>query len=252
VGERGGSALDRARPGGAAAAGRASAGAATNRGDAESALDRAGLIYGLSGPAGATSAAVVLQGTASDVERLTALAGTVAPARALVVPDPLRFLYLSRSHVGRRWFVRSIDGETEPATFGDALYAVEQLTLGAGERWDEPPLLLGHGQGGELALALAAIVPELLAGVVALDAVLPVVPGWERPACDAGGLPVLVLPGAQEPAAVERTRAELAAVGARVTVAPSHGEAAALGAALDEPLASWWAAEGPDGPPRSG
>jgi len=210
----------------------------------EAALDRAGLIYGLAGPADATAAAVVLQGTATDVERLTALAGATAPARALVVPDPLRFLYLSRSHVGRRWFVRSIDGETEPATFGDALYAVEQLTLGAHERWSEPPLLVGHGQGGELALALAAIVPERLAGVVALDATLPVVPGWERPACDAGGLPVIVLPGAHETAAIERTRAELAAIGARVTVAPSHGQAEALGPALDEPLASWWAAAG--------
>lgn len=231
--------------GGAAAIG----GAAAEVDGAAGALDRAGLIYGVSGPAGATAAAVVLQGTATDVERLTALAAAVSPARALVVPDPLRFLYLSRSHVGRRWFVRSIDGETEPATFGDALYAVEQLTLGARERWGEAPLLVGHGQGGELALALAAIVPELLAGVVALDAALPVVPGWERPAGDAGGLPVMVLPGAQAPAAVERTRTELAALGARVTVAASHGEAVKLGRALDEPLASWWAAEGPDGPP---
>ena len=159
-----------------------------------------------------------------------------------------RYAIPSRSHVGRRWFVRSIDGESEPATFGDALFAVEQLTVGARERWGEPPLLVGHGQGGELALALAAIVPELLAGVVALDASLPVVPGWERPACDAGGLPVLVLPGGQEPPAGERTRTELQAIGARVTVAPSHGEAAALGPALDDPLAAWWAAEGPDAP----
>ncbi len=218
-------------------------------GDERSAvLDRAGLIYGVSGSAGATAAAVVLQGTESDVERLTELAGAVAPARALVVPDPLRFLYLSRSHVGRRWFVRSIDGETEPATFGDALYAVEQLTLGARERWGEPPLLVGHGQGGELALALAAIVPELLAGVVALDATLPVVPGWERPACDAGGLPVMVLPGEQQTSVVGRARTELETIGARVTVAPSHGQSAALGPALDDPLAAWWAAEGPDGP----
>ncbi|MBB4662770.1 alpha/beta hydrolase [Conexibacter arvalis] len=213
------------------------------------ALDRAGLIYGLVEPGGGSdpaAPAIVLQGTGTDVERLTALARVAAPARALVVPEPLRFLYLSRAHVGRRWFVRSIDGETEPASFGDALYAVEQLTTGAREQWGAP-LLIGHGQGGELALALAAIVPELLAGVVALDAALPVVPGWERPACDAGGLPVLVLPGFQEEAAVARTRAELAAIGARVTVVPPRAEAAALGSVLDEAIAGWWAGEGPDG-----
>jgi pimeloyl-ACP methyl ester carboxylesterase len=216
------------------------------------ALERAGLIYGLVDPAGGGGAApappaIVLRGVSTDADRLTALAGALAPARRLVVPQPLRFLYLSRAHVGQRWFVRGIDGDTEPATFGDALYAVEQLAVGAAEAWG-PPLLVGHGQGGELALALAAIVPELLAGVVALDAALPVVPGWERPACAAGGLPVLLLPGAQEPGEIERTRAELTAVGARVTAVGAREEAVALGAALDATIASWWAGEGPDGP----
>jgi predicted esterase len=235
----------------------------------EAALERAGLIYGVvapiagggTGEAGGSPAAggagtrrpaapaVVLRGVETDVERLTALSGTIAPQRALVVPQPLRHLYLSRAHVGQRWFVTSIDGDNEPATFGDALYAVEQLTTGVRERWGAPPLLVGHGQGGELALALAAIVPELLAGVVALDAALPVVPGWERPACDAGGLPVLVLPGAQAQADGDRTRAELAALGARVTVVPAPEAATTLDTALDAELAAWWAAEGPDGQP---
>ena len=235
----------------------------------EAAFERAGLVYGVvepaaGGGAGATgraaagragtrppaAPAVVLRGVESDGERLTALAGALAPARTLVVPQPLRHLYLSRAHVGQRWFVTSIDGDVEPATFGDALYAVEQLTTGARERWGAPPLLVGHGQGGVLALALAAIAPELLAGVVALDATLPVVPGWERPACDAGGLPVIVLPGAQPGADAERTRDQLTAIGARVTVVAAARDAATtLATALDAELAAWWAAEGPDGPP---
>jgi len=223
---------------------------------AAEALDRAGLVYGVVAPAAAPDgapaagarAAIVLRGSDGDPERLTALAAAAAPARTLVVPEPLRFLYLSRAHVGQRWFVRSIDGETEPATFGDALYAVEQLTVGARERWGAPPLLVGHGQGGELALALGAIVPELLAGVVAIDAALPVVPGWERPPCEAGGLPVLLLPGGQEPVDGERTRAELSAIGARVTAVPAREAAISLAPPLAETVAEWWAAEGCDRP----
>ncbi len=220
------------------------------------ALDRAGLIYGLvdprdGGAASAAAPAVVLRGISTDVDRLTALAGAVAPARRLVVPEPLRFLYLGRAHVGQRWFVRSVDDETEPASFGDALFAVEQLTAGAREAAG-PPLLVGHGQGGELALALAAIVPELLAGVVALDAALPQVHGWERPECSAAGLPVLLLPAAQTAEEVERSRAELAAIGARATAVAPREEAAALGPALDDVIASWWRAEGPEGPAAQG
>lgn len=217
------------------------------------ALDRAGLIYGLTEPVqdggapGAAAPAVVLRGIATDVARLEALTGAAAPRRRQVTPEPLRFLYLSRAHVGQRWFVRGIDEEIEPASFADALFAVEQLTLGAGEQWGAP-LLVGHGQGGELALALAALMPELLAGVVALDAALPEVHGWERPATDAAGLPVLLLPAAQAGAETERTRAELTAIGARVTALASSEEAATLGPALDATIAGWWAAEGPDRP----
>lgn len=59
---------------------------------------------------------------------------------------------------------------------------------------------------------------------------------------------MLLLPGAQAAGEVERTRAELTALGARVTAVGAREEAVALGAALDETIASWWAGEGPDGP----
>ncbi|MDR9372746.1 hypothetical protein Q5424_26840, partial [Conexibacter sp. JD483] len=141
----------------------------------------------------------MLRGVATDPERLAALARVAAPARRLLVPEPLRFLYLGRHHVGQRWWVTGLDGEHEPATFGDALHAVEQFADGACEQWGAAPLLIGHGQGGELALALALLLGDRVGGVAAIDAALPRVPGWELPAPALAGLPVLLLPGAQPP-----------------------------------------------------
>lgn len=218
----------------------------------EQTLDRAGLAYYVDeAPTAAAGSTIVLRGVETNAARLSGLARAAAPAHRLVVPEPLRFLYLGRAHVGQRWFVTGLDGEIEPATFGDALYAVEQLAAGAHARWPAPQLLVGHGQGGALALALALLVPELLAGVVALDAVLPDVPGWERPSCRLDGLPVLLLPGAQAGSGAERTRAELAAAGARLTTvadAAACAEAAALGPALDDAVADWWRAVAPRPP----
>lgn len=222
------------------------------------ALDRAGLVYAVEEPAGAGAAGgegaaavgaagaegaagttIVLRGVATDPERLTALARAVAPARRLVVPEPLRFLYLGRHHVGQRWWVTGLDGEHEPATFGDALAAVERLADGVREQWGGAPLLVGHGQGGALALAVALLLGDRLGGVAAVDAALPEVPGWELPPVALGGLPVLLLPGLQPPGELERTRRALLAAGARLAEAPPSAEAAVLGPSLDAPLAGW-------------
>lgn len=107
----------------------------------EQTLDRAGLVYYVDdeppgqAQAGCAGSTIVLRGVETNAGRLSALARATAPAHRLVVPEPLRFLYLGRAHVGQRWFVSGIDGDVEPATFGDALYAVEQLTAGAHDRW---------------------------------------------------------------------------------------------------------------------
>ncbi|MDW5596436.1 hypothetical protein VSS74_18965 [Conexibacter stalactiti] len=190
----------------------------------------------------------MLRGVGTDAARLAELAAAVAPGHRRVVPEPPRFLYVGRDHVGQRWWVTSIDGEHEPATFGDALHAVEQLAAGIRAQWAAPSLLVGDGQGGELALALALIAPELVAGVVALDAALPQVPGWERPAAALDGLPVLLLPGAQPSAEIERTRRELLAAGARLSDGPpgiGAAEAALAGppgvdADASALAAGWW------------
>jgi pimeloyl-ACP methyl ester carboxylesterase len=206
------------------------------------ALDRAGLVYEVRAPAGEEirGTTIALGGTHTDEARLAALARATAGDHRVVLPEPLRFLYLSRDHVGRRWYVTSIDGEIEPATFADALYAVEQLAIAAHEQWDRPPLLIGHGQGGELALALALLVPDRLAGVAAVGAAIPQVAGWERPDCAAAGLPVLLVPGHGDDVAAARTRDELAATGARVVTTPGGAAADALQPSLDAVVAQWW------------
>jgi pimeloyl-ACP methyl ester carboxylesterase len=211
------------------------------------ALDRAGLVYEVRAPARGEirGTTIALGGTDTDDARLAGLARETAPDHRVVLPEPLRFLYLSRDHVGRRWYVTSIDGEIEPATFGDALYAVEQLATAAHEQWDRPPLLIGHGQGGELALALALLVPDRLAGVAAVGAAIPQVTGWERPDCAAGGLPVLVVPVQGHDMATARTRDELGAIGADVTTSPAIAAAHGLGPSLDAVVARWWRDAGP-------
>jgi pimeloyl-ACP methyl ester carboxylesterase len=208
------------------------------------ALDRAGLVYEVRAPAGGAIAGttIALGGTYTDDARLAALARATAPDHRVVLPEPLRFLYLSRDHTGRRWYVTSIDGAIEPATFADALYAVEQLTIAAHEQWERRPLLIGHGQGGELALALALLVPERLAGVAAVGAATPQVPGWERPDCAAVGLPVLLVPGPGHDVAVARTRDELAAIRAEVTTSAAIAADDALEPSLDAVVARWWRA----------
>jgi pimeloyl-ACP methyl ester carboxylesterase len=210
-------------------------------------LDRAGLVYEVRAPAGneIRGTTVALGGTGTDEARLAALAGATAGDHRVVLPEPLRFLYLSRDHVGRRWYVTGIDGEIEPATFGDALYAVEQLAIAAHEQWERPPLLIGHGQGGELALALALLIPDRLAGVAAVAAAIPQVPGWERSDCAAGGLPVLLVPGHGDDAGTARTRGALAAIGARVATSRSVGASDALEPWLDGVMARWWRDAGP-------
>jgi pimeloyl-ACP methyl ester carboxylesterase len=176
-------------------------------------LQRAGLVYELrNGDAAARDTLVVLPGAGLDEDALLATAG---PARRALLVEPPRVVYRGRHVVARRWYVENIDGSTEPATFADALGALEQFVRDAGERW-QAPVLAGAGQGGELCLALAVLRPEALAGVVAVDAAIPRVPGWEYPARRSGSLPIRLI-ARQRPADRDSVR-QLEALGAAVTV----------------------------------
>jgi hypothetical protein len=105
-------------------------------------------------------------------------------------------VYLARSVVGYTWFVGPLD-RPSPVHFGDAMQEIERFL------WDEIdrqsgdeaalPFLVGDEQGAIMALAMAGAVPDLLSGVVAINATFPTVPGWEPPLAPLAGLPILLV-----------------------------------------------------------
>jgi predicted esterase len=74
-------------------------------------------------------------------------------------------------HTGYVWYRVDDAGRVEPASFGDALLALEALALEvrAAEPRRLPLLAIGAGQGGTLARALSGLRPGLLQGVVTLS-----------------------------------------------------------------------------------
>ena len=105
-------------------------------------------------------------------------------------------VYLGRTVIGYTWYVGPLD-RPSPVHFGDAMQEIERFLWDEVDRQqtDAPvlPFLVGEEQGATMALAMAAAVPDLLSGVVAIDAMLPVVPGWDPPLAPLDGLPVLLV-----------------------------------------------------------
>jgi pimeloyl-ACP methyl ester carboxylesterase len=178
-------------------------------------LHRAGLVYELrNGGATTLDTHVALPGAGIDEDTLLAIAAAGTPSRRTLLVEPPRVIYRGRHIVGRRWYVYNIDGTIEPATFADAVGALELFVRDVGERWGSP-VVAGAGQGGELCLALAVLMPEALAGVVAVDAAVPRVRGWHYPARRCASLPILLI-ARQRPVDSDSVR-QLEALGAAVT-----------------------------------
>jgi hypothetical protein len=105
-------------------------------------------------------------------------------------------VYIARSIVGYTWFVGPLE-QPSPVHFGDSMQEIERFL------WDEVdrqstgeavlPFLVGDEQGAIMALAMAGAVPDLLSGVVAINATFPAVPGWEPPLAPLNGLPILIV-----------------------------------------------------------
>lgn len=104
-------------------------------------------------------------------------------------------VYLSRDIVGYTWFVGPLD-RPSPVHFGDAMQELERFLWDAVDRQPgdsaELPFLVGVEQGAIMALAMAAAVPDLISGVIAIEATFPTVPGWEPPLRPLEGLPILL------------------------------------------------------------
>jgi pimeloyl-ACP methyl ester carboxylesterase len=119
-----------------------------------------------------------------------------APDGRVISLESYKGVFVGRDIVGFTWYVGPLD-RPSPLFFGDALSEIERFLWDEVDRQEadeaELPFLVGVEQGGIMALATAGAVPDLLSGVIAIDAFLPIVPGWEPPLAPLEGLPVLVI-----------------------------------------------------------
>jgi pimeloyl-ACP methyl ester carboxylesterase len=119
-----------------------------------------------------------------------------APNGRVIGLESYKGIYIGREIVGYTWFVGPLD-RPSPLFFGDALSEIERFLWDEIDRQEpseaELPFLVGVEQGGIMALAAAGAAPDLLSGMIAIDAFLPIVPGWEPPLAPLDGLPVLLV-----------------------------------------------------------
>jgi hypothetical protein len=105
-------------------------------------------------------------------------------------------VYIGRTIVGYTWFIGPLS-QPSPVHFGDAMQEIERFLWDELDRQTGDPLnlpfLVGDEQGAIMALAMAGAVPDLLSGVIAINATLPVVPGWEPPLAPLEKLPILLV-----------------------------------------------------------
>lgn len=150
-----------------------------------------------------------------------ALAAAPGPDARVIGLESYKGVYVGRSIVGYTWFIGPFD-RPSPLFFGDALAEIERFLWDEIDRQEsdrpELPFLVGVEQGAIMAIATAAAVPDLLSGVIAIDGMLPIVPGWEPPLAPLADLPVLLI----DPPDM-----------------PDRGQRVLAGAALVDTLRSW-------------
>jgi predicted esterase len=185
-------------------------------------------------PAAAPSAragtVVALHGYGGDLDQLAPLCRAVAPTMRLVLAEGPKTVMAytvqtAENFAGYSWYPGDLDRVDELVRFGHALACLEELIADiAGEQGPEAPIvLIGHDQGAVMALTLAAILPDVLAGVAAIRGGAPATEGWEPPFQPMDGLPVLLVDSGPHPVAVldafERRGARLSLRQAPVTQA---------------------------------
>ena len=167
----------------------------------------------------------------------------------IILPEPQRPHYEGRRALDLRWYISAVEDHDyiDPPSFGDALWMLEGLVQGAAAQWGERPWLVGHSQGANLVLGLALMLPDQIAGVVAVDGSIPRVPGLELGDA-APGLKALLIDGGK--ARGQEDVARLGEVGAAAEWVTAV-DAADLGAASREVAAGWWARQVSRGSPES-
>ena len=122
-----------------------------------------------------------------------------APDGRIIGLESFKGVFVGKRIVGYTWYVGPMY-QPSPLFYGDGLAEIERFL------WDEVdrqadsgvaspalPYLLGVEQGAIMALGTAAVVPDLLSGVIAISGAFPLVPGWEPPLAPLDGLPILLV-----------------------------------------------------------
>lgn len=140
------------------------------------------------------------------------------PDAAITGVQASKGVYLGRTITGYMWYVGPLLTPS-PVHYGDAIVEMERFLWDELDLQDDPaprrPFLIGWEQGAVMALTMAAATPNLLSGVIALEAVFPTVPGWEPPLAPLNGLPVLLINPVED---ANRLREIFESWGAVVTV----------------------------------
>lgn len=123
--------------------------------------------------------------------------GTAASPNGRVISlESYKGVFVGTEVVGYTWFLGPQEAPS-PIFFGDSLSEIERFLWDEIDRspseTPELPYLLGIGQGGIMAIAAALAVPELISGVIAIDAFMPNVPGWNPPLAPLKQIPVILI-----------------------------------------------------------
>lgn len=119
-----------------------------------------------------------------------------APNGRVIGLESFKGLFVAREIVGYTWYLGP-ELQPSPIFFGENLSEIERFLWDEIDRQQtdnaELPFLVGVGQGGIMALGAAAAAPDLLSGVIAIEACLPIVGGWNPPLAPLEGLPILIV-----------------------------------------------------------
>lgn len=190
---------------------------------------------------------ITLEGAGRNGDELVELVRSLDRDIEVVAPNAprTRVDYTPPPTLARYWYAGEAEGRPDPSTFGDCLYQIEQFVLDVLDRQRQPsrpPYLLGFDQGAVLALATTEVIPDHLAGVIAICGYLPEIPGWQPPISELAGLPVLLIvdPDDKDPPSslTIRSRQHLLDEGAEVETVEVAG-ARSLDPALKLVLGTW-------------
>ena len=187
---------------------------------------------------------ITLHGGAGTLDDLVPLARSISPSFEVIAVEAPRRVHYGESSA-YTWYYAEEPNRPEPITFGDSLIQLEQLVYEISEQNQagyEPLYLLGLDQGALLALALALVVPDYLAGVVAICGCLPEISGWPLPDRELNNLPVQLVyepEDSQLPSAlVELAKTELTKRGGAATLSAVSG-ARKLESVVFEVVGEW-------------